>query len=537
MKKRLLLCCTALALTLGLQAQERRPRRGVEDVNKVTDLTLDSLNKANTARPVPGSSRKGDNPVLFLIGNSTMRTGTLGNGNNGQWGWGYFAGEYFDQDRITVENHALGGTSSRTFYNRLWPDVLKGIRKGDWVIIELGHNDNGPYDEGRARASIPGTGKDSLCVTIKETGVKETVYTYGEYLRRFINDVRAVGAHPVLMSLTPRNSWESEGVLTRKSKNFTPWIKEVCAEEHVPFVNLEEITARKYEQFGPTKVNYMFYLDRIHTSEFGARINARSAAEGIAACPELELKQYLKPLVTPVCEGLHRQKGKPVVFFTGDSTVKNNDSSDDGMWGLGSVAACAFDTTRVTLYNNAKAGRSTRTFLEEGRWDEVYNSIQPGDYVFIQFGHNDMGTIDTKRERAVINGTADSSHVYRMASDRRYKVVYTFGWYLRKFVQDVREKGGIPVLVSFTPRNEWKNGKIERRNNSAAGWTRQVAEETGCLFVDLHNLTADYLDKKGEKKAAAYYNHDHTHLSKKGAILNATLLAKGLKKAGVDLMK
>lgn len=537
MKKQFLFCCTALALTLGVQAQERRYRQGVEDVNKVTDLTLDSLNKANTARPVAGSSRQGDNPVLFLIGNSTMRTGTLGNGNNGQWGWGYFAGEYFDQERITVENHALGGTSSRTFYNRLWPDVLKGVRKGDWVIIELGHNDNGPYDEGRARASIPGTGKDSLCVTIKETGAKETVYTYGEYLRRFINDVRAVGAHPVLMSLTPRNSWESEGVLSRKSKNFTPWIKEVCAEEHVPFVNLEEITARKYEQFGPAKVNYMFYLDRIHTSEFGARINARSAAEGIAACPDLELKQYLKPIVTRTCEGLKRQKGKPVVFFTGDSTVKNNDNSDDGMWGLGSVAACAFDTTKVTLYNNAKAGRSTRTYLEEGRWDEVYNSIQPGDYVFIQFGHNDMGAIDTKRERAAINGTADSSHVYRMASTRRYKVVYTFGWYLRKFVQDVREKGGIPVLISFTPRNEWKNGKIERRNNSAAGWTRQVAEETGCLFVDLHNLTADHLDKLGEKKAAAYYNHDHTHLSKKGAILNATLLAKGLKKAGVDLMK
>ena len=57
--------------------------------------------------------------------------------------------EYFDPDKITVENHALGGTSSRTFYNRLRLDVLKGIKKGDWVIIELGHNDNGPYDEGR----------------------------------------------------------------------------------------------------------------------------------------------------------------------------------------------------------------------------------------------------------------------------------------------------------------------------------------------------------------------------------------------------
>ena len=119
--KKFMLCCAALAMTLGMTAQEnRRPRRsGLEDVNKVRDLTLDSLNKANTARPVAGSSRKGNNPVLFLVGNSTMRTGTLGNGNNGQWGWGYFAGEYFDQDRITVENHALGGTSSRTFYNRL----------------------------------------------------------------------------------------------------------------------------------------------------------------------------------------------------------------------------------------------------------------------------------------------------------------------------------------------------------------------------------------------------------------------------------
>ena len=537
--KRFVLCCAALTLTLGITAQEnRRPRReGLEDVNKVRDLTLDSLNKANTARPVAGSTRKGNNPVLFLVGNSTMRTGTLGNGNNGQWGWGYFAGEYFDQERITVENHALGGTSSRTFYNRLWPAVLKGVQKGDWVIIELGHNDNGPYDQGRARASIPGTGKDSLNVTIKESGAKETVYTYGEYMRRFINDVRSKGAHPILMSLTPRNSWEKEGVIGRKKDTFTPWLKTVCAEEHVPFIDLEGITARKFETFGPEKVNYMFYRDRIHTSEFGARINARSAAEGIAACPDLELKKYLKPLVTPTVPGLKRTPGKPVVFFTGDSTVKNTDREEDGMWGLGSVAACAFDTTKVTLYNHARAGRSTRTFLDEGRWDEVYNSLQPGDYVFIQFGHNDMGPINTGKARAVINGIADSSHVYLMEATRKYKVIYTFGWYLRKFVQDVREKGATPILVSFTPRNRWTDGKIERRKTCAALWTQQVAEQTGCLFVDLHNLTADYLDKKGEKKAAEYYKRDHTHTSKKGAELNAKMLAKGLKKAGVDLTK
>lgn len=71
----------------------------------------------------------------------------------------------------------MGGTSSRTFYRKLWPEVKKGIRPGDYVIIELGHNDNGPFDSGRARATIRGISPtDSLVVTIKETGEKETVY-------------------------------------------------------------------------------------------------------------------------------------------------------------------------------------------------------------------------------------------------------------------------------------------------------------------------------------------------------------------------
>jgi len=175
--------------------------------------------------PVPGSSRVGDNPVLFLIGNSTMRTGTWGDGRNGQWGWGYFMPEYFDPDKITVENHALGGMSSRTFYNRLWPEIVDSIRPGDWVIIELGHNDNGPYDSGRARASIPGVGNDSLEVTIRETGVRETVYTYGEYMRRYIRDVRARGGNPVLMSLTVRNAWvdPDSTVIQRVDSTYGGW--------------------------------------------------------------------------------------------------------------------------------------------------------------------------------------------------------------------------------------------------------------------------------------------------------------------------
>ena len=533
----MLLGCCAMATAVWAQG-DNKLSAPLEDVNKVRDVTLDSLNKANTARPVPGSSRKGDNPVLFLVGNSTMRTGTLGNGNNGQWGWGYFAQQYFDKERITVENHALGGTSSRTFYTKLWPAVLEGVKPGDWVLIELGHNDNGPYDHGRARASIPGIGTDSMVVTIQETGVVETVYSYGEYMRKFIRDVRSKGAYPVLCSLTPRNSWDDATTITRKRDTFTKWQQEIASEMQVPWVDLEGTTARKFESYTPWKVNYMFYLDKIHTSELGARTNARSAAEAIAACEGLALKEYLLPLELPK-EKFVREKGKPVVFFTGDSTVKNEDKDDNSMWGWGSVAHTVFNTKRCTLVNAAMAGRSARTFMEEGRWEKVYNSIEPGDYVLIQFGHNDMGDIAGGKARADIGCVKDSSHVYRLAKDRTYKVVYSYGWYLRKFVDDVREKGGNPVIVSMTPRNEWPGGKMERRPGSCATWAKEVAEELGVPFVDMHNLTADYLDRKaGSKEAAAkYYKRDHTHTSRLGAELNAKMFRKGIKKTDSGLKK
>ena len=542
--------CLLAAITLTTTAQVK-DRSGVKDVNQVVDNTPDSIAKAMTARPVPGSSRRGNNPVLFLIGNSTMRTGTLGNGNNGQWGWGYYAHEYFDPTKITVENQALGGMSSRTFYNKLWEPIRQAIRPGDWVIISIGHNDNGPYDSGRARASIPGVGNDTLNVTIKETGEKETVYTYGGYMRKYINDVRAQGGNPILMSLTPRNAYDDNGKIVRKSH--TQWLIQVAAEEGVPFVDLNEISGQKLDTYGKWKTDYHFFLDKIHTSRFGAMMNARSAAEGLMAShnPALNpLKAMMRNVQLPTYN-LTRTEGKPVVFITGDSTVKNADKDPDGMWGWGAVANTIFDEAKIDIVNAAMAGRSCRSYLNEGRWERVYNSLKPGDFVLIQFGHNDISPIDKPKYRGAIATTKDTCHVYRMQAAKEdlskqnvidqklkantqvgsYEVVYSFGWYLKKFIQDVREKGATPILVSLTPRNEWPNGKIERRNDTYGKWYREVAAETGCEFVDLHNITADFLDKKcGKKeKAMKYFNHDHTHTSLLGAKTNAQSIAKGLR--------
>lgn len=503
----------------------------IEDENKVVDNTPDSINKALMARPAPGTTRKGDGPVLFLIGNSTMRNGTLGNGNNGQWGWGYYEHLYFDPEKISVENQALGGMSTRTFYTKLWPDVRKALRPGDYVIISIGHNDNGPFDEGRARAVIKGTGTDSMEVTIKETGEKEMVYTYGGYMRKYIAECRAAGAQPILMSLTPRNAYDENGKIVRKPQS--EWLAEISEEQDVPYVDLNEISGAKLDAYGQWKESYHFYKDNIHTSKFGAQMNARSAAEGLMACthPALAPLQAMMVNVTPDTVAVAREKGKPVLFITGDSTVKNEDKDSTGMWGWGSQAYDVFDKEKITCVNCAKAGRSTRTYLNEGRWDKVYNSLQPGDYVLIQFGHNDIGPIDHDKMRGTIPGTSDTTHVYMMEGSGDYELVYSFGWYLKKFIQDVREKGATPILVSLTPRNEWPGGKIERRNDSYGVWYREVADATGVELVDLHNITADAIDAECTSKedAAKYYNHDHTHTSLLGAKLNAAGIAKGLK--------
>ena len=554
MKRILFLLLTSVVLSAQAQVAE-----APKDVNGVVDNTPDSIAKALTARPVPGSSRVGNNPVLFLIGNSTMRTGTLGNGNNGQWGWGYYAHEYFDPTKITVENQALGGMSSRTFYNKLWQPIKQAIRPGDWVIISIGHNDNGPYDEGRARASIPGVGDETLDVVIKETGEHETVYTYGGYMRKYINDVRAQGGYPILMSLTPRNAYDEKGKIIRKPH--TQWQMQVAAEEGVPFIDLNEISAQKLDKYGSWKTDYHFFLDKIHTSRFGAMMNARSAAEGLMAShnPALNpLKAMMRNVELPVYD-ITRTDGKPVVFITGDSTVKNKDKDEDDMWGWGSVANTVFDEIKIDIVNAEMAGRSCRSYLNEGRWEKVYNSLKPGDFVLIQFGHNDISPIDKPKYRGAIATADDTCHVYRMQAAKEdltkqnvidqklksntqvgsYEVVFSFGWYLKKFIQDVREKGATPILVSLTPRNEWPEGKMERRNDSYGVWYRQVVKDTGVEFVDLHNLAADFYDKKcgSKEKAKKYFKKDHTHTSLLGAKTNAKCVAQGLKANNSPLAK
>jgi lysophospholipase L1-like esterase len=223
---------------------------------------------------------------------------------------------------------------------------------------------------------------------------------------------------------------------------------------------------------------------------------------------------------------------RPTLFFIGDSTVKNGRGDGGGnMWGWGDLMVPLFDTSKIKLENHALGGTSSRTFLTKGLWDKVLAKIKKGDYLIMQFGHNDNGALDdTSRARGTIKGVGDSAKEIYNPITKQQEVVHTYGWYLSKFVHEARAKGATVFICSPIPRNDWKDGKLIRYNGTGYGlWAQQTAAATGAFFIDLNSLTADDYDAMGPEKVKPFFPNEHTHTSKDGAALNAVNVVKGIK--------
>jgi len=253
-------------------------------------LPLQAQTKERTEE-VAGSSRKGDAPVVFTIGDSTMKNGS-GRGDGGQWGWGNFFDWFFDTDQISVENFALGGRSSRTFYTEgLWDKVLPGIRPGDFLLIQFGHNDGGSLNTGRARASLNGTGEESETVIMERDGEPEEVFTFGHYLRIYVRQAKEKGAQVILLSHTPGNTWEGTKMV-RNDQTYGKWTREVAEQEDVPYIDMNDLAIRKYEKLG-AEATANYFIDRVHTNFDGAILHAKTAIEGINELKDHPLNQYI----------------------------------------------------------------------------------------------------------------------------------------------------------------------------------------------------------------------------------------------------
>jgi rhamnogalacturonan acetylesterase len=222
---------------------------------------------------------------------------------------------------------------------------------------------------------------------------------------------------------------------------------------------------------------------------------------------------------------------KPVFYIIGDSTVRNGDGTGKNQqWGWGSFIAGYFDTTRIGVSNQAIGGRSSRTFITEGRWDRILATLKKGDYVIMQFGHNDSGPLDdTARARGSIRGIGDESREIYNPIMKKQETVYTYGWYMRKYIKDAKAKGAIPIVCSPIPRNDWKEGKVLRSSDSYGKWAQEIAKEQDCYFIDLNNLVAVKYEEMGAEQVKPFFPVDHTHTNMDGAKLNAEIVMKALK--------
>jgi rhamnogalacturonan acetylesterase len=229
---------------------------------------------------------------------------------------------------------------------------------------------------------------------------------------------------------------------------------------------------------------------------------------------------------------IFHKKERPTLYIIGDSTVRNGDGKgSNGQWGWGSLLADYFDTTKIALENDAIGGRSSRTFLTEGRWDKILMKLRKGDFVIIQFGHNDGGPLDdTARARGTIKGIGNESKEIYNPITKKQEIVYTYGWYMRKYVEDAKAKGAQVIICSPIPHNDWENDKVKRwGDDSYGGWARQIAESENAYFIDLNNKIADKYELLGPSKVATFFPADHTHTNKEGAVFNALVVVEEMR--------
>lgn len=217
----------------------------------------------------------------------------------------------------------------------------------------------------------------------------------------------------------------------------------------------------------------------------------------------------------------------PTLFLVGDSTMK---VGTPGQMGWGEVIGEHFDRARINVVNYARGGRSSRTFQTEGLWDRVLSAVRPGDFVLIQFGHNDGGELfRTTRPRASLPGVAEDTQDGVVELTGRSETVHTFGWYLRKYVSDARARQATPIVCSLVPRDAWKDGKIVRDDRAA--WARQVAQSTGAAFLDINAAVARRYEQMGPDAVHAFFPGDHTHTNEAGARFTAQTVVTALKDA------
>jgi lysophospholipase L1-like esterase len=217
-------------------------------------------------------------------------------------------------------------------------------------------------------------------------------------------------------------------------------------------------------------------------------------------------------------------RNTPTIFLCGDSTMKNGTR---GQQGWGDPFMQRVSGPKIAVDNRARGGRSSRTFVTEGLWDNVIKSIRTGDIVLLQFGHNDGGGLNDPRRRASLKGSGDDSAGSTDAMGRA-ETVLTYGAYLRRMSREALDRGANVLLLTPVPRNRWAGSKVLRSSSDYALWTREAGKLARVPILDLNALLADAYDAIGAQRVAELFYGDWTHTSPDGAAFTASILHRAL---------
>ncbi|OOF94202.1 carbohydrate esterase family 12 protein, partial [Aspergillus carbonarius ITEM 5010] len=225
------------------------------------------------------------------------------------------------------------------------------------------------------------------------------------------------------------------------------------------------------------------------------------------------------------------------IYLAGDSTMATGGggSGTDG-WG-NYIAPYLTNTTSnpTTLSNQAVAGRSARSYTREGRFTTIASTIQPNDWVIIEFGHNDGGTLSATSDNGRTDCSGNGTEICYSVYDGVNETILTFPAYLENAATLFLDKGANVIISSQTPDNPWETGTFVYDPTRFVGYAQLAAERTGVAYVDHGGYVAAVFEELGETVVDGFYPVDHTHTSVEGAEVVAEAFLRGVVCAGVGL--
>jgi lysophospholipase L1-like esterase len=418
-------------------------------------LSMEALGQGDPAKEFDAAKaavrRPGTTVRVDLIGDSTQT-------DNAGYGRGFCANL---SAKVDCLNMAKGGASTKTYREQgLWNRAL--VTKPDYMVIQFGHNDAEKVDG------------------VAEMPRQVSMADYEANLRRYVTEARSAGIKPVLCTPLTRRYFESDGKVHSDLLAHAATMTKIATEMKVPLIDLQGESIAYLDKVGEAEGNKLAItkkddagktiFDKTHLDWAGSYVFGRMAAVDLGKLVPALKQDVLKQAATLPPEGIKAMKiinSAPVkIVLVGDSTVATG-----GGWGPG---FCAVMTPNVTCTDDALNGRTTKSFIDQGAWQKALD--KHGDYYLIQFGHND--------QKPAAN-----------------LPVPAFETYLQRYIDNVREIGAVPVLVTSLSRRTFRDGKVVEDLTDYVNATREVGAKNNITVIELNAISTQLLNRMTQEQA------------------------------------